>query len=380
MSRSHAPARGQRTGFTTGACAAAAARAATSGLIQGMLPTHVETLLPNGQRVGFPVAAGQVTGEWAEAVVIKDAGDDPDCTHGAHLTARVRPLPTGAGQVVILGGKGIGVVTRPGLGLPLQQAAINPVPRRNIAENVRAVAGEWLTHTGLELVLSIPDGAALARRTLNPRLGILGGLSILGTSGIVHPYSTAAFRAAMQQSIRAAAAQGVNTLVLTTGRRSERFAMAQRPDLPAHAFVQMGDFVGAALTQVAQVGIPALLIAAMVGKLAKMGQGLANTHARKGAIDMAWIAQLARQVGAPEPICQQIRLGVTVRHATERLAECGLDEALVRALVDHAARALIPRLPTTTRLALLAFDFAGNVLADWPETPSRGALQDQSDD
>ncbi len=365
MSRLATPARrGTRTGFTTGACAAAATRAATVGWISGVIPAQVETILPTGQTVLFPVAAGIVTAEWAEAVVIKDAGDDPDCTHGARLTARVRPLPN-AGAVVVLGGEGIGIVTRPGLGLPLQQAAINPVPRRNIEENARLAAGEWLAGSGLEILLSVPGGAALARRTLNPRLGIVGGISILGTTGIVHPYSTAAFKAAMQQSIQAAAAQGVLTLVLATGRRSERFAMGARPDLPDHAFVQMGDFLHAALETVAQVGMPDLIIAAMVGKLAKMGQGLANTHARKGTIDMAWMAQLARQVGGSEARCQAIQTGVTVRYAMEQLAEQGLEGAFVQALVERAAQAVIARLPTTTRVTVLAFDFEGQRLAGW---------------
>lgn len=357
--------RGQRTGFTTGACAAAAAKAATLGLISGQIPTQIETLLPNGQPVFFAVATGAVTPLWAEAVVIKDAGDDPDCTHGAHLTARVQPLPARAGEVLTLGGEGIGIVTRPGLGLPLQQAAINPIPRRNIEENVRAAAGTWLERSGLEITLSLPNGAALAKRTLNPRLGIVGGISILGTTGIVYPYSTAAFKTAMRQTIRSAVDQGTSTLVLTTGRRSERFAMAARPDLPEYAFIQMGDFIGAALEEVAQTGVPALVVAAMVGKLAKMGQGLSNTHAHKTGVDMVGIAQLARQVGGQESLCEAIQAGVTVRHAAEQLAAEGLEEAFTQALLARAALAMRPRLPPTTALTLLAFHFDGRLLASW---------------
>lgn len=357
--------RGQRTGFTTGACAAAAAKAATLGLLSGQIPTQIETLLPNGQSVLFTVATGTLTPLWAEAVVIKDAGDDPDCTHGAHLTARVQPLPTQAGKVLIMGGEGIGIVTRLGLGLPLQQAAINPIPRRNIEENVRAAAGVWLADSGLKIILSLPNGAALAQRTLNPRLGIVGGISILGTTGIVYPYSTAAFKAAMQQTIQAAAEQGVSTMVLTTGRRSERFAMTARPDLPEYAFIQMGDFLGAALEQVALANIPALVVAAMVGKLAKIGQGVSNTHAHKTDVDMAGIAQLARQVGGQEAICQTIQEGITVRQAAELLAAEGLEEAFTQALLARAARAMRPRLPPTTALTVLAFNFEGHLLASW---------------
>ncbi|MEO5340100.1 MAG: cobalt-precorrin-5B (C(1))-methyltransferase [Magnetococcus sp. MYC-9] len=363
--------RGQRTGFTTGACAAAAARAATLGLIHGQIPDLVEVLLPNGQWVRFPVAEGEAGNGWAQAVVIKDAGDDPDCTHGARLTARVQPLPDKPGEIAVLGGDGVGLVTRPGLGLPLGEAAINPVPRRSIAGNVQAVADRWLAESGLEIRISVPGGVEMARHTLNPRLGIVGGISILGTSGIVHPYSTSAFKAAIGQSIQAAAAQGVSTLVLTTGRRSERFAMTARPDLPEYAFVQMGDFVGAALAGVATAAIPALVVAAMVGKLAKIGQGLTNTHAHKESVDMAWIARLARQIGGREELCQRIRSGVTVRFAAESLAEQGLEQAFIQALLRSAAQAIQPRLPATTHLTLLAFDFEGNRLDAW-QTPTGG--------
>ncbi|MEO5350538.1 MAG: cobalt-precorrin-5B (C(1))-methyltransferase, partial [Magnetococcus sp. YQC-3] len=314
----------------------------------------------------FSIAASNRTQEWAEAVVIKDGGDDPDCTHGARIVARVRPLPT-AGEVVLLGGEGVGVVTRPGLGLPLQQPAINPVPRRNIEQNVREAAGEWLAGSGLEVTIAVPDGVALANRTLNPRLGIVGGISILGTTGIVHPCSTAAFKSTLQRLIQAVAEVGLSTLVLSTGRRSERFAMAARPDLPEYAFVQMGDFVGAALERVARTQIPHLIIAAMVGKLAKMGQGLANTHAHKRGMDMAWVARLARQTGATEELCTQIQSGNTVRHAVELLATEGREAAFIQALLNAAAAALQKRLPPGTQLTLLAFDFEGNRLDDWPE-------------
>ena len=363
--RGKAARRGQRSGFTTGACGAAAARAATLGWLSGQLPAQVEATLPNGQLVVFPVAAGEVDPLWATAVVIKDAGDDPDCTHGAHLTALVRPLPGRAGEIPVLGGEGVGLVTQPGLGLPLGEAAINPIPRRNIADNVRAVAGRWLAQSGLEITLSVPGGAALAKRTLNPRLGIVGGISILGTTGIVYPYSTAAFKAAMGQTIQSAVLQGATTLVLTTGRRSERFAMQHRPDLPAYAFIQMGDFIGAALEKVGTMAIPALVVAVMVGKLAKIGQGLANTHAHKGSIDMEWIAQLAAAVGGSKAICQQIRAATTVRYAAELLATQGLERPFIQALLHEAAQAIIPRLPTKTHITLLAFNFDGTLLESW---------------
>ncbi|MBP8197241.1 MAG: cobalt-precorrin-5B (C(1))-methyltransferase, partial [Chromatiaceae bacterium] len=185
--------RGLRTGFTTGACSAAAARAATVGLVSGRVPDQIDCLLPNGQWACFAVIEGRLEAGAAHAVVVKDAGDDPDCTNGAHLTADVRTLPRAPGEVRLRGGAGVGAVTLPGLGLEVGGPAINPVPRQNIEDNVRAAAGHWLAAQGLEVTISVPGGEKMALKTLNPRLGILGGISILGTSGIVRPYSTASF-------------------------------------------------------------------------------------------------------------------------------------------------------------------------------------------
>ncbi len=242
--------RGNRTGFTTGACSAAAARAAACGLLGGEVPASVVCRLPNGRELIFAVIDGRVDGEGsdrvAHAAVVKDAGDDPDATHGAHLTADVRRLPQRAGEISLCGGPGVGVVTREGLGLAVGGPAINPVPQRNIRDNVRAVAADLLAVDGLDVRISVPGGEQMAKKTLNARLGILDGISILGTTGIVRPYSTAAFRASVVQAIDVAAAQGQSSVVLTTGGRSEKFAMRQLPALDEACFVQMGDFVKAA--------------------------------------------------------------------------------------------------------------------------------------
>ncbi|MDR1367899.1 MAG: cobalt-precorrin-5B (C(1))-methyltransferase CbiD, partial [Candidatus Accumulibacter sp.] len=178
--------RGARSGFTTGACAAAAARAAVLGILDGEVPKTVLCRLPNGDDVNFTVEDGHVEGAGtARAVVIKDAGDDPDVTNGARLTVDIRVVPEAAGDIVLRGGAGVGKVTLEGLGLAVGDSAINPVPRRNIRENVRAVGASLLERDGLDIAISVPGGEEMARRTLNPRLGILGGISILGTTGIV---------------------------------------------------------------------------------------------------------------------------------------------------------------------------------------------------
>ncbi|MBF0589131.1 MAG: cobalt-precorrin-5B (C(1))-methyltransferase [Magnetococcales bacterium] len=354
---------GKRTGFTTGACAAAAARGAALALIHGRPPAHVETDLPNGSSVLFQIHHGQSDGDRAQAVVIKDAGDDPDRTHGAHLTATVVQLAHQPGLFRLEGGDGVGRVTRPGLGLEVGRAAINPVPCANIEMNVRAACGDWLQRHGISVTISVPGGAVMAEKTLNPRLGILGGISILGISGIVHPYSTSAYRKAMEQGIRAIAAQGERRLVLTTGGRTERFAMAELDDIPEYCFVQMGDFVGAALARAASSGLREVWIGAMVGKLAKIGQGVRNTHAHKSSLDMVRVAELARRVGGSETACLAIAQGVTVRFAAETLREQGLEHAFMEALVQAAWRAVKRELPEEVRVTLLGFDFSGSLLA-----------------
>ncbi|NCU01041.1 cobalt-precorrin-5B (C(1))-methyltransferase [Candidatus Macondimonas diazotrophica] len=356
--------RGTRTGFTTGACSAAAARAATLGLMRGVVPETVECLLPNGEEVRFPVCEGGFEGGIARAVVVKDAGDDPDCTHGAHLTAAVGPLPAAPGEVWLKGGPGIGVVTLPGLGLPVGEAAINPVPRRNIESNVRIAAGDLLRILGLEVTLSVPEGEAMARKTLNARLGIVGGISILGTTGIVRPYSTAAFRASVIQGVEVAVAQGQDTVVLTTGGRTEKFVIQELPDLAPACFVQMGDFLRYALDTAVRTGIRHVVIGGMVGKLTKMAQGETITHAGRAEVDMNLLAGLAAGCGAPAAVCADIRAAETARYAAERMAELGLAAAFHHALACAVIDTLVGRYPRRFTLRVLVCDFDGHKMAE----------------
>ncbi|MEW5887623.1 MAG: cobalt-precorrin-5B (C(1))-methyltransferase [Pseudomonadota bacterium] len=356
--------KGTRTGFTTGACSAAAARAATLGLIAGQVPAFVECLLPNRQLVRFAVADGRCDGRWAHAVVVKDAGDDPDCTHGAHMTADVYLKPEAPGTVTLKGGAGVGTVTMPGLGLPVGGPAINPVPRRNIEENVRAAGGELLQRAGLEVVLSIPEGEKMAKKTLNARLGIVGGISILGTTGIVRPYSTAAWRASVVQGIEVAAAQGQDTVVLTTGGRTEKFVMQALPHLPPACFVQMGDFLRYALDTAAKEGIRRVVIGGMVGKLTKMAQGETITHAGRAEVDTDLLAELACEVGAPAEVCEAIRNAETARYCAERMQELGLHAAFHEVLARRVIETLAARYPGKFALHVLVCDFEGNKIAE----------------
>jgi cobalt-precorrin-5B (C1)-methyltransferase len=358
--------RGNRSGFTTGACSAAAARAATLALVTGIAPQKVVCHLPNGQDVEFPVLDGRVdidSGEVrAHAVIVKDAGDDPDATNGAHLTADVRLLPGQTGAIVLKGGPGVGIVTKEGLGLDVGGPAINPVPRRNIGDNVRAAAGELLDHDGLEVTISVPTGEEMAKKTLNARLGILGGISILGTTGIVRPYSTAAFRASVVQAIDVAAKQGQTHVVFTTGGRSEKFAMRQLPELDESCFVQMGDFVKAAFQAAVKRRMAHVTVGAMAGKLTKMGQGLAVTHAWKAEIDRDLLADCAKEVGAPADLIEEIRAAETARFAAERLAALGLTVEFHRALAIKAMRSLKSCYPGDYRLCIMVCDFDGKFI------------------
>ena len=356
--------RGNRTGFTTGACSAAAARAATLGLLDSEVPETVVCRLPNGSEVNFAVSDGYVeeVAGLAHAVIIKDAGDDPDATHGAHMTADVRILKHRAGEVVLKGGFGVGVVTKDGLGLEVGGPAINPVPRRNIIDNVRAVAGELLDHDGLEVTISVPLGDEMAKKTLNARLGILGGISILGTTGIVRPYSTAAFRASVVQAVDVAAKQGQTSVIFTTGGRTEKFAMRQLPELDESCFVQMGDFVKAAFSSAVKREFPKVYVGAMVGKLTKMCQGLSVTHAWKAEIDRDILAKSAQEVGAPADLVEEIRAAETARFAAERLAALGLAIDFHRTLASKAIRSLKTCYPGNYHLSILVCDFEGQFI------------------
>jgi len=356
--------RGTRKGFTTGANAAAAARAAVLGLVTGAVPEAIEAELPNGERVRFEIHEASLDGTASHAVCIKDAGDDPDCTHGAHITVDARLLSDLVGEVRLKGGAGVGVITMRGLGLEVGGPAINPVPRRNIEANVRAVAAELLEQHGLEITISVPNGEEMAKKTLNDRLGIIGGISILGTTGIVHPYSTAAFRASVVQGIEVAANQGQSSVVLTTGGRTEKFVIASLPELEPACFVQMGDFLGPALDACKKEGIAHVVIGGMVGKLTKMAQGEVITHAKRQAVDTDLLADLARECGASEAVCAEIAAAEMARFAAEKMEELGLEGLFYAALARRTITTLRERYPDDFSIRVMVCDFDGQALAD----------------
>lgn len=307
-----AGAKGLRTGWTTGTCASAAAKAAASWMVSGEPPSEVEVALPSGARVSFSVTDHRQEGH--SCAVVKDAGDDPDVTDGAHVTAEVagHPVAEVPEGVELRGGEGVGTVTLPGLGLAVGSPAINPVPSRMIRQAVREVTGEPLVVT-----ISVPGGEAMAAKTSNDRLGIEGGVSILGTTGIVRPFSTASYRASVVQQVDVAAAQGQRHLVLSTGSRSDQAAQRLLPQLAQVCFVEVGDFTGNALRRAAGQGYEKVSWVGMAGKIAKLAAGVLMTHYRRSKVDGTLMAQVARECGAPEPVVTAATETATARHFAE---------------------------------------------------------------
>ncbi len=299
---------GLRSGYTTGACAAAAARAAVISLLRQSTVERVEVELPRGDRASFAVTG--CTFDRAEACcsVVKDAGDDPDVTNGAEIRAAVS-WRDGPG-ITITGGKGVGLVTRPGLEIPPGMAAINPVPRRMIERAVGEVTGGAPDGRGIEVVISVPAGEWLAEKTLNPRLGIVGGISILGTTGIVIPYSVNAYTACISQALDVAVACGCRRVVLTTGRRSEKFAQGEMA-LDAVCFVQAGDFIGFSLKQCARRRLARVTVWGMMGKISKLAAGHLYTNVSDSGIDTGFLAQVAAESGVPPELLEPLREAVT---------------------------------------------------------------------
>ncbi len=360
-----------RTGWTTGTCAAAAAKAAATALATGEQPPVVDTPLPGGARVPMPVDSYDLGTTRATAVVVKDAGDDPDVTHGAHLTATVswRDVP----GVELEGGVGVGVVTKPGLGLEVGGPAINATPRQQIADAVGEVVA--LDRTGLRVVVSVPEGEKMARKTTNARLGILGGISILGTTGIVRPFSTASWRASVVQAVAVMAAQADETgepatLVLATGGRTEKAAMQLLPDLPTVSFVEVGDFTGAALREAVDRGLTRVVFVGMAGKLTKLAGGILMTHYTRSQVDPGLLGRLTLDAGGSAELAAEVTKANTARHAYELWESAGLLRAAGDLLCATVAEVLSRFTDGVLSAEVAMVDFAGATCvaatrADW---------------
>jgi cobalt-precorrin-5B (C1)-methyltransferase len=325
------PDRPLRYGWTTGTCAAAAAKAAYTALLTGEFPDPVEVALPRGERPAFALATTKAGEGAATAGVVKDAGDDPDVTHGALILATVRRGPPGSG-VTFRAGEGVGTVTRPGLPIPPGKPAINPVPRQMLRAAVAEVAGVHSDAGDVEIEIAIPGGDALAAKTMNGRLGIVGGLSILGTTGIVVPYSCSAWIHSIHSGIDVARAAGLTHIAGATGAASEA-AVHKLHGLPELALIDMGDFVGGMLKYVRKHPVPRVTIAGGIGKMTKLAQGLLDLHSRKGSVDLGVLAALAHDAGGSSELRARI-LGANT--AAEALSHAQTEGV---ALGDEVARA-----------------------------------------
>ena len=320
-----------RRGWTTGACATAAAKAAASALFGAGFPDPVSIRLPRGGSAAFALAETALFADGrAMAAVVKDAGDDPDVTHGCLLRATLRRLPAGSG-VIFRAGAGVGTVTLPGLPLAVGEPAINPVPRRMMVEAVSEAAGAAGCDADLEIEIAIPEGEAIAERTWNPRLGIRGGLSILGTTGIVVPYSCSAWIHSIQRGVDVARAAGLVHLAAVTGNTSEE-AVRRLYGLPEIAILDMGDFVGGTLKYLRRHPVPRLTLAGGFAKISKLAAGAMDLHSRRSQVDFALLAGLARELGAGGGPVREIAACHTAMQALDLAARAGLP------LADAVAR------------------------------------------
>jgi cobalt-precorrin-5B (C1)-methyltransferase len=337
-------ARRLRSGYTTGACAAAAAKAAMLLLLGRPRPGRVEIPFPDGSRHGFAVHQGKALSGQAWASVLKDAGDDPDVTNGAEIKASVCFLPNGEisadcvrleqTAIFLCGGAGVGRVTKPGLAVKPGEPAINPVPRRMILaailESLGGIAGKTL-----KVTISVPRGEELAEKTLNRRLGIVGGLSILGTTGIVHPVSAEAWTATIEASLSVARETGLSEVVLSTGRTSEK-GVQTLLSLPEEAYAMMGDYLEFSLLAAARRGFAVIHLAGMWAKIMKAALKIPQTHVRHGALEVADGLALLARLGADPPLLASLREVNTAREIHERLQEQGRDDLILA--VCKAAR------------------------------------------
>jgi cobalt-precorrin-5B (C1)-methyltransferase len=345
-----------RRGWTTGACAAAAAKAAVAALLTGEFPDPVQITLPGGQTPAFALAKWQLGAGEASASIVKDAGDDPDVTHGALIVSTVRRGKPGAG-ITFKAGPGVGTVTRPGLPMPPGEPAINPMPRKMIASAIADVAGEG---ADFEVEVSVPGGEEIALKTLNGRLGILGGISILGTTGIVIPYSCSAWIHSIHRGIDVAIGAGLQHIAGATGSTSEA-AVQKHHGLPEVALIDMGDFVGGMLKYVRAHPVPRVTVAGGVAKMTKLAQGMLDLHSKRGAADLEALADVAGRAGADDALAARIRGANMVAEAFQIATAAGLPlgDSVARDAWKTAAAVL--RNPEVA-LEILVFDRDGQRL------------------
>lgn len=349
-----------RWGFSTGTAAAAATAAALLALAEQPTPATVPVPLPQGGALDIPIHDQDLAGEVGHGMVIKDGGDDPDVTHGAQIGVRLRLLPgtPAADEVSFRAGEGVGRVTKPGLVLPVGEPAINPVPRRMILTMIHTLRPRFFPRPCCwEVEVFIPGGEELAQRTLNPRLGIIGGLSILGTTGLVKPFSHQAYRATIALALKVARSLGLGEVVLTSGGRSETLARGLLAYLPEEAFVQMGDYVRFAVRLAARFGFQRLTVAVFPGKALKIAQGLPQTHASQGPVALPLLAAWTQALTGKAALAAAVAQANTAQQAFSFLTAAAATPVLahlVQTMLQHLRR--YAERPLKLRVLLLAPD------------------------
>jgi cobalt-precorrin-5B (C1)-methyltransferase len=326
-----------RSGYTTGACATACTKAALLSLIRQQVVRSVAITLPVGETVEFTIHRCEYTAEKAFCSTIKDAGDDPDVTHGAEVGSTV--YFNSEHTVRFLSGEGVGTVTLPGLSVPVGEPAINPVPRQMMQQVVAEVLAEHGMNRGVSISISVGNGEALAQRTLNGRLGIVGGISILGTTGIVRPFSAEAYVASIVQGIDVALANGLSEVVINSGGRSEKLLRSLFPVIPALGFIQYGNWIGETLEKIKNSPLQSFTMGMMLGKAVKLAQGNLNTHSSQSSWDKAFIAQLAADARYSPERCTSI-LNLTMARGLTDVFEFSASEPFYTALANRCQKVI----------------------------------------
>lgn len=339
-----------RNGYTTGACATACAKAALTSLLDQKEVLEVEITLPIGKKVTFVITSCVFNSQQATCTTIKDAGDDPDATHGATIGCTVSLNDTN--EIFFLQGKGVGVVTLPGLAIAVGEPAINPVPRKMITDTLHFVKHQFHCKKGINVEVFVKNGEEIAKKTLNSRIGILNGISILGTTGIVKPFSASAYIASITQGIDVALANGCTEIVINSGGRSEKLLKNRFPHLPDFSFIQYGNWIGDTLEKIKSVPLEKVTMGIMIGKAAKLAQGELDTHSGKSTWDKDFIYQLAKNCDYSDEICEPI-LDLNMARRLTEIFPFDEKEPFFQSLRQHCYDVCIQHIPNVDLVILL---------------------------
>ena len=360
-----------RTGYATSACAAAAAAAGlrVSIIKERLLSIRID--LPAEKQILFHLARCEFQENGVLCGVVKDAGDDPDVTNGLEIQALVSRKA--APGIELCGGKGIGIVTLPGLPVPVGQPAINPGSRRLILRVVEAELSRYAEQQkdGFRVTIIVPKGAQVADKTMNPTLGIQGGISILGTDGLVRPYSAPAFRASLHYVLKVAHENGYSKVGLATGKRSRQYLMRVLDDSPGYGVIDVGDELDYPITQAKRLGFQQIVIGGMIGKLSKLAQGKFQTHVKEGSVDFDFLSEVAADEGAPPELCARIRCARTAHQVQGWLKDVGI--AIEPHLAAFAAGHVFMRVDKALDVAITIFSLDGQVLGTAAKEVAHGS-------